>query len=347
MAQEDDKPKNPSDIHGSSSGRATGPRGGTTGAQPSGRVLSQGKQQFLISPRRMGLPGILSTQPLSFNFVEQTLRTSTDVEVVDVIGPRGLVGTLADGLAGQPNVIIARMTQQNAQNLGQQGRGEFIVEPDQPLALAAAVMPHPGMVLGAVPASDQASVSVTVVGPDNNPIEGAEVHLFGSVSPVTGYTDQRGQVTLTLLGDTAQSIRGIYIKPKSDYWSFYQPQPSLDAAQANICTLKPLSATLPNFPRQQVTGWGQKVMRLEQLPPNYRGQGVKIAVVDSGAATTHSDLQNIRNGFDTVRKRSDQNNRWNQDLIAHGSYCAGIIAGDPDNGTGIRGFAPDAEVHIC
>src|SRR5438094_35518 len=106
MAQEDDKPKNPSDIHGSSSGRATGPRGGTTGAQPSGRVLSQGKQQFLISPRRMGLPGILSTQPLSFNFVEQTLRTSTDVEVVDVIGPRGLVGTLADGLAGQPNVII-------------------------------------------------------------------------------------------------------------------------------------------------------------------------------------------------------------------------------------------------
>jgi subtilisin len=33
-------------------------------------------------------------------------------------------------------------------------------------------------------------------------------------------------------------------------------------------------------------------------------------------------------------------------MISHGTHCAGIIAG-ADNGTGIRGFAPDAEVHIC
>jgi subtilisin len=315
-------------------------------SQPEGKVLAAEKRQFVISPRRMGVIGTMAVQPLAFSFIEQTLRASPDIEVIETIGPRGLVGTLTDGMPGPPAVITARMTPQNAESLNQQGRGELIVELDQPLTLSAGFMQQPAMVLDAVPAGSQVPITVIVVGPDNSPIEGAEVHLFGSLFPATGITDHRGQVTLSLLGDTPQSVRGIYVRPKSDYWSFYQSQPSVEATQPNICVLKPLSSTLPNFPRQQVTGWGQKVMRLDQLPPNYRGQGVKIGLVDSGAATTHSDLRNIRYGFDVVNKKVNPDT-WNQDTIAHGSHCAGIIAGDIDNGTGIRGFAPDAEVHVC
>ena len=60
---------------------------------------------------------------------------------------------------------------------------------------------QPGMVFGAAPVSAQASVTITVIGPDNNPIEGAEVHLFGSLLPATAVTDQRGQAILDFVPD--------------------------------------------------------------------------------------------------------------------------------------------------
>jgi len=99
------------------------------------------------------------------------------------------------------------------------------------------------------------------------------------------------------------------------------------------------------FPRQQIISWGQRAMRLDQLPANFRGQRTKVAVVDSGAANTHQDLQGVRFGFDVINKKVDPST-WNQDAISHGSHCAGVIAG-ADNAVGVRGFAPDAEVHAC
>ena len=35
------------------------------------------------------------------------------------------------------------------------------------------------------------------------------------------------------------------------------------------------------------------------------------------------------------------------DTLAHGSHCAGVIAGNRENNVGIVGFAPAAEVHAC
>ncbi len=86
-------------------------------------------------------------------------------------------------------------------------------------------------------------------------------------------------------------------------------------------------------------------MRLDQLPGNYRGQGIRVAIADSGAATTHPDLEGIKAGFDIVNKNSDPTT-WNRDTLSHGSHCAGVIAG-ADNNLGIRGFAPDVEIYIC
>src|SRR5437870_5083080 len=151
MAHEEEKSKNPSEHQATFSGRPA--KATSTGSLPSGKVIAPGKQQFLISPRRVGAIGSMTVQPLAFNFIEQTLRNSPDVEVVDIIGPRGLVGTLADGMVGPPTVIVAKMTPQNAQNLSQQGRGELLVEPDHPLTLAAAVLQQPALVLGAAPVS--------------------------------------------------------------------------------------------------------------------------------------------------------------------------------------------------
>jgi subtilisin len=325
---------------------------------PPGKVLGGKQKQFIIAPRRMSGPlsgpmtGPISgpingmMQPMALDYVEQALRTSPDVEVVDRIGPRGLVGTLADGMGGAPYILVAKMADDKAEILKQQSAGQLIVEPDQPLRLDLSETSAPGFVAAAVAAGGPVvSITVMVLGRDNTPIKDAEVHLFGGLLPESGITDERGLATLSLFGDPVQSTTGLYVKPKSDYWTFYQAHPALETDQTNLVYLRSLSDSFQGFPRQQAMGWGQKAMRLDQLPNSYRGQGVRVAIVDSGAATTHTDLHGIKCGFDTTNKKSDPS-AWNHDLISHGSHCAGVIAG-ADNGRGIRGFAPDAEVHVC
>jgi len=152
---------------------------------------------------------------------------------------------------------------------------------------------------------------------------------------------------LRLYGDDPRTISGLYVKPRADYWSFYQRDPDLSTDEPNVVALHPLSETpsLQGFPRQNAVGWGARAMRLDQLPPHFRGQGVKVAVIDSGAATSHGNLNRIRIGFDIINKRTNPNT-WNTDELGHGSHCAGVIAAS-DPAWGIRGFAPDAEIHVC
>lgn len=329
--------------------QGSGQQAGGQASSARGHNVAERKGQFLIAARRLpqGLAP-MGLQPLQFSMVEQTLRSSPDIEVIDTVGPKNIVGVLADGMSDVPSVLVARMTEQKAGMLHQQAQGRLIVERDQPLSLQDVAFQQPPMVSSALPTSGPVLAAViVVVGKDNAPVKDAEVYLFGSMLPATGVTDDRGQVTLSLFGETPQSIRSLYVKPKSDYWSFYQQQPDITPDEPNVVGLRPLSdwPSLTNFPKQQVYGWGQKAMRLDQLPGNYRGQGIKIAVIDSGAATTHEDLNKIKYGFDVINKKTNPNT-WNEDTVAHGSHCAGVIAG-ADTTFGVRGFAPDAEIHVC
>ncbi len=318
---------------------------------PPGKVLGAKQKEFLIAPRRMsgmtsGIMPPTGLQPMALDYVEQALRASPDVEVVGRLGPRGLVGTLADGMAGAPPILVARMADDKAEILKQQGAGQLIVERDQYLHLDLSETHEPGLVATAVAAGGPViSITAMVLGRDHTPIKDAEVHLFGSLMPVSGVTDERGVATLALSADAVQSVTGLYVKPKFDYWTYYQADPALETNQTNLVYLRPLSDSFPGFPRQQTMGWGQKAMRLDHLPEGYRGQGIRVAIVDSGAATSHPDLHEIKNGLDTNHTKTN-GGAWHQDEISHGSHCAGVIAGS-DNGTGIRGFAPGAEVHIC
>ncbi|MES2295388.1 MAG: S8 family serine peptidase [Pseudomonadota bacterium] len=325
------------------------PRAADSTGAPKGRALAQRKGQYLIAARQP-LGGIqpMGFQPLQFSAIEHALRQSPDIEVVDTVGAKNVVGALGEGMGEAPSVLVARMTEQNANILHQQGQGRLVVERDQYIHLADPSFQPPPMVSGVMPSSGPVLATViTVVGRDNAPLPDAEVYLFGSMLPGSGVTDQNGQVTLSMFGETAQSIRGLYVKPKADYWSFYQRNPDISTNEANIVGMRALAdwPALADFPRQQAYGWGQKAMRLDQLPATYRGQGIKVAVIDSGAATSHGDLNKIRFGFDIVNKKTNPAT-WNEDSIGHGSHCAGLIAG-ADNAYGVRGFAPDAEVHAC
>jgi subtilisin family serine protease len=84
-------------------------------------------------------------------------------------------------------------------------------------------------------------------------------------------------------------------------------------------------------------------MRLDRLPPECRGGGVKIGLLDSGVATSHPQLRGLEHGFEAD---GDDEGSWSEDPTGHGTACAGVIA-TTDVAECVGGFAPDAELHVC
>ncbi len=81
-------------------------------------------------------------------------------------------------------------------------------------------------------------------------------------------------------------------------------------------------------------------MDIAQAHQVSRGRGVRIALIDTGLASDHPDLQGRidvqRNFVDTDAKRFQ--------LDRHGTAIAGVIAANADNGVGITGIAPEARL---
>ena len=71
------------------------------------------------------------------------------------------------------------------------------------------------------------------------------------------------------------------------------------------------------------------------------GSGVVIAVVDTGVMGNHPDLNGkVQVGFDAIANVAGGNN----DPNGHGTHVAGIAAAYANNGAGIHGGAPGAEI---
>lgn len=297
--------------------------------------MAGGYQPFAVGPGPSGG---------DFEAVVQQLNADPDVTVVKTMQPRGF-SLLANTPTSLQRVVVARMTPEKAAQVSQVP--SVLLEEDHELTLAPVQPPagirdlHDPTVL--MPFGVSVEWSLKVVGPNGEAVRGAAVYLYGSAVPVQGVTDDRGAVTLTLLNESQRQPRALYVNPKSDYWSLWIDRPELVDGQANTVALQPLAATFESFPNRQVVGWGERVMRIDRLPSDMRGAGIKVAVVDSGAAARHPDLSRVKTGSDLTADPADPRT-WNADAIAHGSHCAGIIAGVDDT-FGIRGFAPDAELH--
>ncbi len=67
-------------------------------------------------------------------------------------------------------------------------------------------------------------------------------------------------------------------------------------------------------------------------PPEWGGEGITVAVIDSGVDSNHPDLDdNVwPGGFEPV--------------YYHGTHVAGIVAAETDNGLGVAGVAGDARI---
>lgn len=285
----------------------------------------------------------LSAGPLDFDWVIEQLKADPDVVVEQELRPRGF--TLANaGPSLTQTVIAATMPDEVRDRLAQ--HPQVVVEED------FAVLPQLGAAgsdLGGDPQlvspfGASASWRITLTGPDGAPIPDATVYLYGSGVPAQGRTDAAGAVEISLRNESDDTLRALYVNPLRDYWSLWVNRPALTSGQSNPIVLERLSDSFGGFPQRQLLGWGQALMRLDQVPAAADGRGITVAVIDSGAAAlTHDDLRQIASGVDFTGAEPNTV-QWTQDTIAHGSHCSGIIAGS-DNGHGVRGFAPAAELH--
>ena len=102
---------------------------------------------------------------------------------------------------------------------------------------------------------------------------------------------------------------------------------------------------------------------LEAHAAGYRGQGIVVAVIDTGLSTNHIDMDDAlwvnedeipNNGIDDDGNGYvDDIHGWNtvdnnndlSDIQGHGTHVAGIIAAE-DNGIGKLGVAPDVKIMV-
>ncbi len=85
---------------------------------------------------------------------------------------------------------------------------------------------------------------------------------------------------------------------------------------------------------------GVQALQLEQIHRITTGKNIRIALIDTGVELNHPDLTGqITDTFDFTKENSRQ---FSTDV--HGTAVAGIIAAIKNNGIGVVGVAPNAEV---
>lgn len=316
------------------------------------------KRRYLVGKTRRPTPAVapLDATALPDVSLEQLNQTLTDGEL-DVQALSRLLGQTAGFevlesavSARQTPILVVAASDDRAAALRKAYGSRVVVEPDELLELfpATATRGRPNVLppMAAFTASvapldeDVLDVTVTVSGGDPAvPVERAEVHVMGSLWVAQGHTDADGRVQLELFGETAQSLRALYVKPRDTYWSRYIDDPSLDDLDV---VLTALDAYPPGQSGERFD-WGHRAMNMHRVPDEWRGRGVKVAVIDSGCTDAHDDLT-VDHGFDFTEGAADPEHSWRDDTVGHGSHVTGTIAARR-NGTGIMGFASEAEVH--
>jgi subtilisin family serine protease len=122
----------------------------------------------------------------------------------------------------------------------------------------------------------------------------------------------------------------------NELWQAYDTEPV--PAPTPAASAPP--APGPNDPRFGEM-WHAETMRYTTCWTKSQGEGVTVAVIDTGIDASHPDLagQIAPGGYDFVGKDEDP-----RDGNGHGTHVAGIIAAAVNNGAGIAGIAPKAKI---
>ncbi|OJF13657.1 type VII secretion-associated serine protease mycosin [Couchioplanes caeruleus subsp. caeruleus] len=87
--------------------------------------------------------------------------------------------------------------------------------------------------------------------------------------------------------------------------------------------------------------WHLKTLNVAGAWSHSAGEGVTVAVIDSGVEASHVDLQGqVLKGLDLV----DPDGDGDTDLVGHGTTVSALIAGRGDDSSGVVGIAPKAKI---
>ncbi|MEU8570162.1 type VII secretion-associated serine protease mycosin [Streptomyces pathocidini] len=98
-----------------------------------------------------------------------------------------------------------------------------------------------------------------------------------------------------------------------------------------------------SFPSDPIKGtpWSLQRLVLDQLWKDTRGEGVKVAVIDTGVDPRNPQLRSaVSKGSDFLDKGGD----GRLDKVGHGTKVAGIIAARESSASGFIGLAPKATI---
>jgi subtilisin family serine protease len=305
--------------------------------------LRGGKRQYLIAARRDAALATAGLRPFAAGILENVVQ-NMGLDIVKVHRPAAM-STLAASADVAAQVYVANIEPDRASLLQRTAPPQMIVEEDAYLGYGPPRSVQSSLsTLSGVPSSEVMTrdVRFVVLGEGDKPLPGITVTLVGDGWPAQGQTDASGQVTLPLSTLPGSAPKTLFAAAKGSYWDRYITQPAIDDKNVNVVRLQSLSETIDGFPAKYRFGWGAKMMGLDALSESLDGTGVRVAIIDSGADVTHPLLSHITNGID-LTNNSDRRT-WSNDVVGHGSHCAGTIAARSANG--LRGFVPGAEIHV-
>jgi subtilisin len=312
------------------------------------------RRSFGLSPLSQGLAGLFGapTGP-DIGRVYSAVQKMKNVTVVRRIGPSG-VSMLAAGLGANEEILVVRAKAEDNRFVAGLAHPGLIVERDYLLGHLGNQGPQVTDFLQRKVMSvkmETTTAQFHVQDSAGAPQEKTQVLVYdNSGGEAQGATDANGNATLSIPGGNLNEIAALYVKPFADCWEKFVFRPSLDATAMNTIVLKRLTEFAPaGFPGEGgFCGWGERLMGLDRIAPEQvTGRGVKVAIIDSGCDNSHPALTHIQIGRDYTQLDAEHmpdTGSWTTDTMSHGTHCAGVIAGNGENGH-IRGFVPQAEVH--
>jgi subtilisin family serine protease len=129
-------------------------------------------------------------------------------------------------------------------------------------------------------------------------------------------------------GKWIRDLEGYY------YWSA-----GLEEMHAEIPASPAANSYFALYPK--LTNWNENIPQIPKEWRDSKGNGIKVAILDTGVLQDHEDLKNAIFRYEDFTPFKD-----NIDYNGHGSHLAGIIAGKSDKVNGIIGVAPLAELIV-
>ena len=317
-----------------------GGNGGLSAALPPTR-----RERYIIGTRTTGVqPFGQPQQQHSMNDVVEYLKHQENVEVVERIKLGGTEPFTADG-RNVSEAVVAKIDPGKAQRLQTIAPPDLVIERDSSLACADYLaMPARVAPIGTLlPLRSVATeVVIRVIGERDQPLARATVVIDGGGLPAQALTDDNGTARVTFFGGSIETIQTLFVRSAANHWDRVIRAPRLNPG-SNTVRLRPLSDFYPNFPSERVLSWGQRLLGLDPASGRFSGSGVRIGIIDSGCDNSHPLLRHVKQGQTAAAAGADAS--WNQDVLSHGTHCAGIINASISE-QGVVGCAPEAELHV-